>query len=542
MKKLYSIISAALVSGQLLAGGILTNTNQSAMFTRMQCRDATLGIDAVYFNPAGLALLPNNGFYLSLSNQTLGQTRTITSDYQYLNDGNYEGKVFAPAFPGVYVAYKMDKLVFSAGFNPIGGGGGGTYEEGLPSFEYSISDLVPALASQGQPATAYRMDAYFEGSSAWFGYQANISYQINDMISVALGARFVQAKDTYDGYLKDVQLNYGGTWTDATAIFAGISAQAAAGATSANGAATSIKPIVDGGGGAYTFDQAVAGGIITAEQQAQLEGGLTMLGIDPTGMTIEQAYGAYGAAATSLTQTAAKMGATSEVLKDQEASTEATATGITPIISVNIKATEQLNFSLKYEHQTNLEFTYATAKDFTTGFQPDGTPITMFPDGSKYRKDLPSQISIGATFKPMEKLLVSTGYHMYLDKNADWEGNEDNLDGNSWEFALGLEYNISDKLIGSAGWLKTKSNVKEAYQSDLSYSLPSNTIGGGFEYKINEKINVNLAGQYTMYAAGEKNFDHNFANSGIMMPIKETYDKDVWIVAVGVNFNFGAGK
>jgi len=542
MKKLYTIISAALVSGQLLAGGILTNTNQSAMFTRMQCRDATLGIDAVYFNPAGLGLLPNNGFYLSLSNQTLGQTRNINSDYTYLNNGDYEGKIFAPAFPGVYVAYKMDKLVFSAGFNPIGGGGGGTYETGLPSFEYGISDLVPALVAQGLPAQGYSMDAYFEGSSAWFGYQANISYQINDMISVALGARFVQAKDTYDGYLKDVQLNMGGTWTPASTVFTGIATQATNGATLATGAVTSMQPIIDGGGGGLTFDQAVGAGIITETQQAQLVGGLTALGIDPTGMTIEQAYGAYGAAATSLTQTAAKMGATAYILQDQEASTEATATGITPIISVNIKATEQLNFSLKYEHQTNLEFTYATEKDFTTGFQPDGTPITMFPDGSKYRKDLPSQIVAGATVRPIEKLLISTGYHMYLDKNADWEGNEENLDGNSWEVALGLEYTLSDNLLVSGGWLLTKSGVKEAYQSDLSYSLPSNTFGGGFEYKINEKINLNLAGSYTMYAEGEKNFDHNFANTGLMMPVKETYDKDVWIVAVGVNFNFGAGK
>ena len=532
MKKLYTIISAALVSGQLLAGGVLTNTNQSAMFTRMQARDATLGIDAVYFNPAGLALLPNNGFYLSLSNQTLGQTRDVNSDYTYLNNADYVGKVFAPSFPGVYAAYKIDKLVFSAGFNPIGGGGGGTYEDGLPSFEYSISDLVPALASQG--AQDYSMDAYFEGSSAWFGYQANISYQINDMISVALGARFVQAKDTYEGYLKNVQLNMGGTWMPASIVMQGVAQNFQPGADG-------TKSIIDYGTsieqdfGSLTFAQAEGAGIIDAMTRAQLEGGITQGGGDPSNMTINQANQFYNGAIN-------KYNATAQILQDQEASTEATATGITPIISVNIKANDQLNFSLKYEHQTQLEFTYATEKDFTTGFMPNGTPITMFPDGKKYRKDLPSQLVVGATYRPMEKLLISTGYHMYMDKNADWEGNEDNVKSNLWEIALGLEYNITEKLIGSAGWLKTKSNVEDAYQSDLSQTMPSNTIAGGFEYKINEKINVNLGGQYTMYAEGEKNFDHDFANTGLMVPVKETYDKDVWIVAVGVNFNFGAGK
>ncbi|MCK7536356.1 MAG: hypothetical protein MZV63_37935 [Marinilabiliales bacterium] len=39
------------------AGGIVTNTNQSAAWVRMFARDASTGIDAVYFNPAGLAKL-----------------------------------------------------------------------------------------------------------------------------------------------------------------------------------------------------------------------------------------------------------------------------------------------------------------------------------------------------------------------------------------------------------------------------------------------------------------------------------------------------
>lgn len=526
MKKLYMIIATTLIGSSLFAGGILTNTNQSVVFTRMQALDATLGIEAVYFNPAGLTLLPNNGFYLSLSNQTLGQTRTITSDYTYLNNGEYIGNVSAPFFPGVYAAYKMDKFVFSAGFNPIGGGGGGTYDDGLPSFEYGVSDLVPALASQG--AQGYKMDVYFEGSSAWFGYQANISYQVNDMISIALGARFVQAKDTYDGYLNDIELNMGGTWTPAHLIMTGI-------ATQATGGGDGLQPLVDGGAGGLTPEQALGAGYIDQATHDAIVGGLTGLGVDPSGLTIEESQAAYYGAAAKYTGTAS-------ILQNQEAVSEATASGVTPIISVNIKPNDQFNFSFKYEHNTKLDFTYNTEKDFTTGFFPDGTPETMFPDATTYRKDLPAQIVVGATYKPMDKLLISTGYHTYLDKSADWAGEEDLLDGNSWEFALGLEYSLSEKLAASAGWLTTNSGVTEAYQSDLSHSLPSNTFGGGIEYKINEKININLAGSYTTYTVGEKNFENDLAGSGTMVPVKETYDKPIWIVAIGASINFGAVK
>ena len=66
-----------LISGSLLAGGLVTNTNQSAMFTRLQSRNASTDIDAVYFNPAGLTKL-GDGFYVSLNNQTIKQTQTIT--------------------------------------------------------------------------------------------------------------------------------------------------------------------------------------------------------------------------------------------------------------------------------------------------------------------------------------------------------------------------------------------------------------------------------------------------------------------------------
>ena len=39
------------------AGGLLTNTNQSIAFNRNFARVGAIGIDGVYFNPAGVAFL-----------------------------------------------------------------------------------------------------------------------------------------------------------------------------------------------------------------------------------------------------------------------------------------------------------------------------------------------------------------------------------------------------------------------------------------------------------------------------------------------------
>ena len=39
------------------AGGLLTNTNQNIAFLRNPARDAAIGIDGVYSNPAGVVFL-----------------------------------------------------------------------------------------------------------------------------------------------------------------------------------------------------------------------------------------------------------------------------------------------------------------------------------------------------------------------------------------------------------------------------------------------------------------------------------------------------
>ena len=72
MRKIYTLFLAAGISGQLLAGGIVTNTNQSAQFIRTMSRNASTDIDAVYFNPAGLVRM-DDGFHFALHNQTIFQ-------------------------------------------------------------------------------------------------------------------------------------------------------------------------------------------------------------------------------------------------------------------------------------------------------------------------------------------------------------------------------------------------------------------------------------------------------------------------------------
>ena len=104
MRKI-SLVSIVMliVSIPTFAGGILTNTNQHVSFLRMLARGASIDIDGVYSNPAGLAFLPSDGLYLSLNGQSAYQTRNIETTFPLFPEaGNkryYKGKASAPFIP-----------------------------------------------------------------------------------------------------------------------------------------------------------------------------------------------------------------------------------------------------------------------------------------------------------------------------------------------------------------------------------------------------------------------------------------------------------
>ena len=58
MNNLKAIIAGVMLAAttSATAGGILTNTNQSIDFLRNPARDAAIGLDGVYSNPAGIQL------------------------------------------------------------------------------------------------------------------------------------------------------------------------------------------------------------------------------------------------------------------------------------------------------------------------------------------------------------------------------------------------------------------------------------------------------------------------------------------------------
>ena len=536
MKKLIVTAGLLMCFGAVFAGGLLTNTNQSAQFIRMLSRNASTSTDAVYFNPAGLMQM-SNGFYISLQSQTLFQTKTIESAYPLLNASTYKGETKVPVFPTAFAIYKMDKLAFSLGFGPNSGGGSAEFGTGIPYFEKSISKLVPGLAglkALGQTVTNYKTNISFKGESVFWGVQAGVSYKINDIFSVYGGARYLPATNTYTGSITGIQVMANGTYAPAAAYLTStVAPMMTVLAGQATTAAAGVAPLIAGGAGSLTLSTLLSAGKISAVQKAQIEGGLLSFGATQAqinAMPVSTIQATFTGAAADLNGKAATMVATGASLKDKSVDTKQTGSGITPILGLNIAPVEGLNIGVKYEFKTKLELTNATKVDDTG----------LFPDKATSQSDIPSILAIGVDYKMSKKFDLSVSFNSYNDKGVDWGNNiygePRAIKNNEWETAVGAQYQLCRYAAVSCGYMHTQMGVFDQFNSDFSFYSNSDTYSGGFEIKPTANFTVDLGALVTNYDNANKTLTDSDATIG---QYTETYKKHNLGFAVGLSYHFG---
>ena len=224
MNKRTAFLSIALlVTLKVFSGGILENTNQSINFLRNPSRDATIGIDGVYSNPAGVAFI-DDGWHLQLNWMMVHQDRDTWSGFEFPGYGKllqynakipavqsadyrkkYEGNVDVPCQPSLNLVYNKKDWSFQFGFGFVGGGGGCEYADGIGSFESLVAmSGISALAKQGMKMKTYSLDSYMKGTSYDLGITLGAARRITDKISAYAGLRSIVLLNNYKGHLKDI--------------------------------------------------------------------------------------------------------------------------------------------------------------------------------------------------------------------------------------------------------------------------------------------------------------------------------------------------
>ena len=499
----------------MYAGGLLTNTNQNVAFLRNPARGASIEIDAAYTNPAGLAFLKKDGFYFSLNNQSAFQTRTITTDFApFVGFGGsalkeFEGKAKALVIPNLQAAYKTGDWVFSANIGVVGGGGTLTFDRGLPSFEAQIAAPVAQLSSIAKIPTTYSLDTKFEGSSIIYGIQLGVSYKVNDNISAYIGGRVNIVDNGYIGHLNNVNISAADN----------LKTYFTTAAATARGVASSLQPAIDGGMGSLSISNLG----LPAAQLAQMAAALGIQETQLGAMSVSSVQGAFNSAAGQADGAVA--GVTQLTSTNLNLDNKQSGKGITPIIGLNFNF-DKLNIGAKYEFRTNMDIENKTAVD-NTG---------LFPDGAKTPYDIPALLTLGAQYDILPQLTVSAGYHHFFDSDAKMaNGKQKFINGGVNEYLAGVEYRINKMFLVSCGTQFTRQGVTDDYQTDMSFSLNSYSIGFGGAINITENIRVNLAYFFTNYDDWTKK-SNNYNNIGVAGT--DVFGRTNKAFGIGLDFRF----
>ena len=494
------------------AGGLLTNTNQNIAFNRNFARVGAIGIDGVYFNPAGVAFL-DQGFHLSLNFQNVYQTRQITSafsipafantPYEYpftLNGGDktdgskfYEGKASVPILPSFQVAYNKDKWSFQAGFGLTGGGGKASFNEGLPSFERQIA-ILPALINQqlptfstllGQqetPATSYSMQSYMSGHQYNFGLQLGVAYKINENLSVFGGARFNYIYNKYEGNITNISADVNGNSQNLYEYFGSKAKLLTEKAAALQAQAVAAKTQAD----AY---QAQANAATDPTAKAQLQAAA-----DQYAAGAQQA----SAGAKLVSAGADKLNSSKELVKDRYVEVSQRGWGITPILGIDYR-TGKWNFAARYEFTTKFNIENNTKRDDTKKYE----------NGVNTPNDIPGILALGAQYEVLKNLRVMAGYNHYFDKDARMDNNKQRfLKHNTQEFLAGVEWDINPSVTVSAGGQRTLYGLGDGkYLTDLSFVTSSYSFGVGAKIKVAKNAHLNVAYFFTNYSKFTKNYE-----------------------------------
>lgn len=545
--KTVCLTAAIASSSATFAGGLLTNTNQHVAFNRMMSREASIGIDGVYYNPAGVVFM-GEGSHLAINWQAAWQTRTINNDYKlFTNNVNnpttprdFKGKAVAPVIPSFQYAYNKGRWSLQGNFALTGGGGKCTFDNGLGSFEKIVSEtamgaiglagaidyaankiLVPGFINPDGTINsanfkpmftsdkafgnkgAYSFNSYMHGRQYYFGLSAGAAYKVTDNFSVYAGLRGIYATCNYYGYVEDIKVGN-----------------------------MPLYQVLDP----------------SKENSANIE-----LSCDQSGI------------------------------------------GFTPMLAVDYK-TGRWNFSVKYEFKTRMRLKNKSVnqlpsignlddnlknqmnKLFTGTFMAAGMPqeqamikaeqasqavladknvvattaalkqqfdskidkaIGEYADGKKIAGDIPSLLTVGVGYSPIDELHINVGFHWFDDYNATSYNNRNKLlkKRGTLEFNAGVEYDVTKKITISTGWQNTNYGLTDEYMDDKSFVVGSNSVGLGGVYHITKKLDFSVAYFHTFYNHVKTSEEVTLA-PGKTVTYNSDYTRNNSAFAAGVNITF----
>ena len=480
-KRILSALIALIPSATLLAGGLTTNTNQNAAYLRQMSQEAIIDITGLYMNPAGTAFLAP-GYHFSLNVQSAKQDRDIETTFPLMfynhHYGNptrqFHGQANAPVIPSFQFSYNWEKWSVNANFAIGGGGGKCEFDNGLGTFESMYAAQVySSVVTELTKNIAPALIA--QGMD-----QATAMAQAQQMAQQSYNGY------TLNSYLKGRQYHFcltlGATYKPMEDLSLFLGARAVYASNNYNGWVEDIHAFYMDPMSRQIVDKQVVGSELS-------------LNADQTGL------------------------------------------GFAPVLGVDWRINEHWNVAMKYEFKTRLRVeNKSEMNDFTAATAASNATLGQFKDGAKIASDVPSLLTAGVEYRPIDAVRLRAGYHWYGDKKATVYGNkQDLIDDDTWEITAGAEWEINKWVTVSGGYVRTQYGLSDQYMNDLSFVTSSNNMGFGARVRLTSKLNLDLGYMKTFYE------DRTVETKDYLAPgltKSDNYSRTNRVFGIGINFEF----
>jgi|WetSurMetagenome_2_1015567.scaffolds.fasta_scaffold06103_2 long-chain fatty acid transport protein len=212
------------------------------------------------------------------------------------------------------------------------------------------------------------------------------------------------------------------------------------------------------------------------------------------------------------------------------------ASGFGGVIGIFYQPNEKLNLSVHYETGVKLNFE-------TTG---NSGSLSLSPDGTKKRRDLPAVLCTGASYKATEKFTFAADFNYYFQTSANWgtitsprngqKYDASSAAGNCYTAGLGLSYDVTPKLQLNCGTKYTRFmyDDQELYYTKMGLyevvKYNNLNVGIGASYKLTDRFQIDLGAGRTFWNDKTINSIDTYPT---LIPVKIT-DKG-YVIAVGVD-------
>lgn len=208
------------------------------------------------------------------------------------------------------------------------------------------------------------------------------------------------------------------------------------------------------------------------------------------------------------------------------ASYDAFGWGVGGIFGVHYKPIGKLDLSLQYKTITKMRMKFTDV---------EGTALSSMlgiQEGDKFDNDLPSELNTGIGYQLLDNLYLSTSFNYYFNSHADVSSAfspDKDIDWNdSWEISCGADWQLSPKVLLSAGTLYSKQGSKDDVNNVLSPVLDSFSFAAGVEYQVMDQLAVTYGAMYTLYK------ETDYTASGMTFEL----DKTVFQMALSATYAF----